>query len=220
MGFSGSDVANILLDSGNPWYATLQFLCLPGRIMKTDRLPPAYYAARDQHEKGKASLRRVNGNVEGYDVEVEYAIIKNTILEERRELAALGVDDGSFKQLIHSYVQCFKGHNARRTLGAALPVCAQQLTGLSFLNTYASLFFRQSGFRNAFLITTILSMLEGIFSLEFTNADCYSDYCSRNFDFPHHSHRQIWSSSDRRHCSYSLYDYNACCWYPRFCAED
>jgi MFS transporter, SP family, sugar:H+ symporter len=121
----------------------------------------AYYAARDQDERGKESLRRVNGKVEGYDVEIEYAIVKNTILEERRELYARRLDDHSFKQLLCSYVECFKGPNARRTLGAALPVCAQQLTGLSFLNTYSSLFFKQSGFSNAFLVTTILSKLPG-----------------------------------------------------------
>lgn len=60
---------------------------------------------------------------------------------------------------MRSYAECFKGPNALRTLGSALPVCAQQLTGLSFLNTYASLFFKQSGFTNPFLITTILSEL-------------------------------------------------------------
>ncbi|KAH6672695.1 general substrate transporter [Plectosphaerella plurivora] len=105
---------------------------------------PAYFAARDQHEKGKANLRRINGKVEGYDVEAEYAIISNTILEERREHAALGTDHQGIKQILYSYVQCFQRQNARRTLGAALPVCAQQLTGLAFLNGYASLFFRQS----------------------------------------------------------------------------
>jgi len=120
-------------------------------------LLPAYYAERDQDEKGKASLRRINGNVKGYDVDVEFAVIKNTILEERRELNELGLESRGFKHLLRSYLECFKGHNAARTLGAALPVCAQQLTGLSFLNTYASLFFKQSGFTNAFLITTILS---------------------------------------------------------------
>lgn len=64
-----------------------------------------------------------------------------------------------WKQLIRSYVDCFRGPNLKRTIGSALPVCAQQLTGLSFLNTYASVFFRQSGFDNPFLITTIMSML-------------------------------------------------------------
>lgn len=116
---------------------------------------PAYYAARDQHEKGKASLRRINGKVEGYDVEAEYAIINNTLLEERRE--SQGTEHHGLKQVLHSYAMCFNRQNARRTLGAALPVCAQQLTGLSFLNGYASLFFRQSGFDDAFLITTIMS---------------------------------------------------------------
>lgn len=120
---------------------------------------PAYYAERDQDEKGKASLRRVNGKVKGYDVEVEYAIIKDTIMEERREMERLGLNNQSFKQLLLSYVECCKGTNARRTLASALPACAQQLTGLAFLGTYASLFFKQSGFTNPFLITTILSEL-------------------------------------------------------------
>jgi hypothetical protein len=119
----------------------------------------AYYAERDYDEKGKASLRRIYGKVEGYDVEFEYAIIKNTILEERRRLHSLGLKDGGWTQLVRSYVECFQGPNKWRTLGAALPVCTQQLTGLSFLNTYASLFFKQSGFENPFLITTILSTL-------------------------------------------------------------
>jgi hypothetical protein len=120
---------------------------------------PAYFANRDFDEKGKASLRRINGKVADYDTEVEYAILKNTILVERRALKDLGLENNSFRELLHSYAECFKGTNARRTLGAALPICAQQLTGLSFLNTYASLFFKQSGFKNAFLITTILSEL-------------------------------------------------------------
>ncbi|KAH8810798.1 general substrate transporter [Xylogone sp. PMI_703] len=120
---------------------------------------PAYYAEHDQDEKGKAALYRINGHVEGYNVEVEYAVIKNTILEEHQELQSLGMNNRSFKHLLRSYVECFRGPNARRTLGAALPACAQQLTGLSFLNTYASLFFKQSGFSKAFLITTILTII-------------------------------------------------------------
>lgn len=95
--------------------------------------------------------------MQDYDVETEYAIIKNTILEERSLREEQGPNDKSFTEIFTTYLACFKGSNTRRTLGAALPACAQQLTGLSFLNTYASLFFKQSGFNNAFLITTILS---------------------------------------------------------------
>lgn len=124
----------------------------------------AYYAARDQDERGKATLTRVNGKVPGYDVEVEYAIIKNTITEERRANLENngGKESLTFKEILDSYVECFRGTNLKRTIGAALPSCSQQLSGLSFLNVYASLFFKQSGFTNAFLITTILC--ERVFS--------------------------------------------------------
>jgi SP family sugar:H+ symporter-like MFS transporter len=70
---------------------------------------------------------------------------------------------------MRSYIECCKGTNARRTLASALPACAQQLTGLAFLGTYASLFFKQSGFTNPFLITTVLSELYSFSSLECTN---------------------------------------------------
>jgi len=119
----------------------------------------AYYAERDQDDRGKASLRRINGNVEGYDVDAEFAVIRNTIIRERQEAEELGLHTKGRKALLRSYLECFKGTNAVRTLGAAAPICAQQLTGLSFLNTYASLFFRQSGFTDPFLITTILTVI-------------------------------------------------------------
>ncbi|RTE77765.1 hypothetical protein BHE90_007770 [Fusarium euwallaceae] len=123
---------------------------------------PAYYAERDQDEQGKKTLSRVNGGVQDYDVETEYAIIKNTILEERSQREENGQ---SFADIISTYLACFKGSNARRTLGAALPACTQQLTGLSFLNTYASLFFKQSGFNDPFLISTILTIIQLVSAL-------------------------------------------------------
>ena len=117
-----------------------------------------YYAERDMDDRGRTTLRRINGNVPGYDVDIEYAIIKNTIIEQRRRRQELGEDSKGWKKVMLSYAECFKGVNAKRTLGAAGPVCAQQLTGLSFLKTYSSLFFRQAGFADPFLITTVQSM--------------------------------------------------------------
>ncbi|PCH03906.1 Major facilitator superfamily domain, general substrate transporter [Penicillium occitanis (nom. inval.)] len=121
---------------------------------------PAYYAERDQDERGKATLKRVNGKVNGYDLEVEYSILKNTILEEAHARQEFGHDKLNVKQFFQSYLECFGSKNWRRTIGAALPGCAQQLAGLAFLNTYASVFFKQSGFTNAFLITTILCIIQ------------------------------------------------------------
>lgn len=127
--------------------------------MKNLLISIAYYAARDMDDQGKKALRRVNGNIDGYNVENEYAIIRNTILEEKNSRNQVGEDEKSLAGVVRSYLECFQRANIRRTIGATLPGCAQQLAGLSFLNTYASLFFKQSGFSNAFLITTIMCKL-------------------------------------------------------------
>lgn len=156
VGVSGPDAAHIHLASGDSWYSSPSVYLMLDSYDMTDRYI-AYYAEKDQDELGKNTLRRVNGGVESYNVEVEYTIIKNTILEERRLREEFGLDSRTFADIARTYAACFQGSNLRRTLGAALPACAQQLTGLAFLNTYASLFFKQSGFKNAFLITTILS---------------------------------------------------------------
>lgn len=117
----------------------------------------SYYASRGEHDKGRATLRRVNGNVEGYDVDHEYAIVFHTIEEERRAREELDYDQSSVREILRSYLACFKGVNAKRTLAAALPLVLQQVCGLSFLNTYSSFFFRQAGFANPFEITSILT---------------------------------------------------------------
>ncbi|KAH6894644.1 general substrate transporter [Thelonectria olida] len=124
-----------------------------------------YYAERGQDEQGKKTLHRVNGNVPGYDVEVEYAIMKNIILEQRQRRQELDGDGMGWRKVLRSYAECFKGANAKRTLGAAWPACAQQLTGLSFLKTYSSLFFRQAGFADPFLITTIQTVIAFVTSI-------------------------------------------------------
>ncbi|OCF35836.1 sugar transporter [Kwoniella heveanensis BCC8398] len=116
----------------------------------------SYYAARDQHDRGIAVLRRVNGGVPGYDPEAEYEVVKNIILEERERQAAAGVDYQNWRQILRSYGECFQGCNWKRTIAASLPASIQQLTGLAFLSVYSSLFFRELGFTDAFEITSII----------------------------------------------------------------
>lgn len=93
--------------------------------------------------------------MEGYNVEAEYAIIKAIILEERAFQAANNLGD-DWRSVIKSYGECLVGVNLKRTIGSALPAVVQQLSGLAFLSIYASLFLQQSGFTNAFEITSIL----------------------------------------------------------------
>jgi len=67
-----------------------------------------YYAAKGEHDRGKAALKKVNGGIADYDIELEYAIIRNTIEEEVASHEE--VDTGSnFSQIIKSYIACFKG---------------------------------------------------------------------------------------------------------------
>ena len=67
-----------------------------------------YYAAKGDHDRGKAALKKVNGGIADYDIELEYAIIRNTIEEEVASHEE--VDTGSnFSQIIKSYIACFKG---------------------------------------------------------------------------------------------------------------
>ncbi|OWZ61036.1 hypothetical protein AYX15_06740 [Cryptococcus neoformans] len=129
---------------------------------------PSYYAARGLHDQGKAVLRRVNGNVKGYNVEAEYEVIKNIIIEEQERLELLGIKDQSWRSILRSYVECFRGSNLKRTIAASLPASCQQLTGLAFLSGYASLFFREAGFTNAFEITSILFGIKVFFVIVFT----------------------------------------------------
>ncbi|WVQ84236.1 hypothetical protein IAT38_006388 [Cryptococcus sp. DSM 104549] len=128
---------------------------------------PSYFAARGMHEQGRAVLRRVNGKVQGYDVDAEYEVLANIIAEEQEKLAALGMEDQSFRSILRSYAECFKGTNLKRTIAAALPASCQQLTGLAFLSGYASLFFREAGFSNAFEITSILFGIKIFFVIAF-----------------------------------------------------
>jgi hypothetical protein len=57
-------------------------------------------------------LKRVNGSVPGYDVEAEYAVVKNIIIEERSMRAELGLDNDNWRDLMRSYAACLKGVNA------------------------------------------------------------------------------------------------------------
>ncbi|WWC91994.1 uncharacterized protein L201_006948 [Kwoniella dendrophila CBS 6074] len=128
---------------------------------------PAYFAARGLHDQGIAVLRRVNGGIKGYNVEEEYAVIRNTIEEEQERSAALGLDDNNWRAILRSYVECFRGTNWKRTIAASLGGSLQQLTGLAFLSGYASLFFKEAGFTNAFEITSILFGIKIAFVLIF-----------------------------------------------------
>lgn len=53
----------------------------------------------------------MNGNIPGYDIEREYAVVLNTIEEERRLHAEEAFDPRDWRGIARSYAMCFKGAN-------------------------------------------------------------------------------------------------------------
>lgn len=66
---------------------------------------PIYYCKRGMHEKAKKSLRRLIGNVEGYDIEHEYAAIRYDVEQSQAALDLMGKS---------SWAALFKGNNLKR----------------------------------------------------------------------------------------------------------
>lgn len=77
---------------------------------------PVWLYKRGNHEKAKRARARLIGNVEGFDVEHEYAVFAQDIDRS----VALSAAHGRFSML-----NCFKGTNLRRTLISTSILCAQ-----------------------------------------------------------------------------------------------
>lgn len=71
---------------------------------------PWYYGRRENREGCFKSMKRLYGNVEGYDYEEEYGIILRTIAHEKELLA---------ESKSQSWTQVFRGLNGKRELLAS-----------------------------------------------------------------------------------------------------
>lgn len=77
---------------------------------------PVWLCKKGKHDRAKRSLRRLIGNVEGYDVEHEYKLIQQDVA------ASLILMERSSK---HDWIACFRGTNLRRTLLSTIPFSMQ-----------------------------------------------------------------------------------------------
>lgn len=106
---------------------------------------PRYLIKRDNHEgavRSLAKLRRLSGD-------------DPALLEELAEIRA----NHEFEMSVGSagYVECFKGNLGKRLLTGCLLQALQQLTGINFIFYYGTQFFKNSGFKNEFVISLITS---------------------------------------------------------------
>ena len=69
-----------------------------------------------REDKAKKAMRRLIGNVQGYDVDHEYLVMKNNLAESQALME---------KSSKVSWIACFKGTNLRRTLVSTIPFSMQ-----------------------------------------------------------------------------------------------
>ena len=102
----------------------------------------AWCASKGRHEQGKKSLTRLVGDVDGYDVNHEYAVIKFEIDES----AALSdaASESDWKAL-------FTKMNLKRAVIATLPFTFQNVVGVPLMFGYTTYFFQIAGVSDPFL---------------------------------------------------------------------
>ena len=90
---------------------------------------PWYFARRGDKEKCMHSLKRLYGNIKGYDFDEEYNIILRTLVHER---AVLEVNNAA------SWRDLFTGLNLRRSAIVAIYEVGSLLVGLAMVSTYST----------------------------------------------------------------------------------
>ncbi|KAL2830722.1 general substrate transporter [Aspergillus pseudoustus] len=108
---------------------------------------PAWYAGKGRHEEGKKALRRLIGNVEGYDVDHEYAVVQQEVEESLRQTRA---------QASISWVALTKRPNLRRLFLCAMPLVFQTFSGTALVFGFSTYFFAIARVQDPFLGALIL----------------------------------------------------------------
>lgn len=105
---------------------------------------PWWCANHGHHERGRAIVARLNGGIEGYDVDFHYEIIRQTVEHEQAVAAerrgrgkkTAGGDGakGEWWRGIWEAREVFVGVNGFRTLVAFFPAGVQQISGLAIVS--------------------------------------------------------------------------------------
>ncbi|KAK8853025.1 hypothetical protein IAR55_003726 [Kwoniella newhampshirensis] len=120
---------------------------------------PWWCANHDKHDRGRAILARLNGNIQGYDVDFHYGLIKQTVEIEREAALQLHGPIKGFWHDVRSFNEVITGVNGFRTLVAFFPPATQQISDLSVLSNYASYFAQVAGFADPFLFSLLLALV-------------------------------------------------------------
>lgn len=90
---------------------------------------PVFYCKKGNHEQAKKSLARLIGNVDGYDIEHEYACIRHEVEQSETAQKLLAKS---------SWLSVFKGKNLKRVFIGALPLMIQGIAGAALTFGYST----------------------------------------------------------------------------------
>ncbi|KAJ4256805.1 hypothetical protein NW762_008901 [Fusarium torreyae] len=111
---------------------------------------PVWYAIKNRPEDAKRSLRRLIGNVEGYDFDHEYEVIKYEAEESSR------IQHGHGKNEWRAF---FTPVNLKRTVIATLPFTMQNFVGSPLFFNYSTYFFSLAKLDDPFLGNLIIQLV-------------------------------------------------------------
>ncbi|CRK44185.1 hypothetical protein BN1723_000871 [Verticillium longisporum] len=111
---------------------------------------PVWYALHDRPDDAKKALRRLVGNVEGYDVDHEYDVIKY----EADESTRLQLQNGNTE-----WRAFFTKTNMKRTIISTLPFTMQNFVGAPLFFNYATYFFSLAQLDDPFLGNLIIQLV-------------------------------------------------------------
>lgn len=111
---------------------------------------PLWLASKGHHDKGKKALRRLVGNVEGYDLDHEYAVIA-------------AQHEASARASKHSWITLLRGHNLKRTLITCIVPTLIYCSGQPLIYGQTAYFFQTAGLEDPFVGNLIITVLTIIF---------------------------------------------------------
>ncbi|RPA99055.1 sugar transporter [Choiromyces venosus 120613-1] len=123
----------------------LPVLIIPGLPFLPES--PRWLMKRGREEEARKSLEIIHRGDVGFSVESEVLFLRATISEQEE------INKAS------SWADCFKTTNRRRTLLAVLIQVMQQLTGVSFIFNYGTVFFSQIGVGGPFIIMIMTNLV-------------------------------------------------------------
>ena len=111
---------------------------------------PAWCVTANKIDRAKAELRKLNGQVPGYDIDHQVQLLVLAV-EHERDVAA--------EQRREHWTAIFRGTDGMRTLISLWTNMSQQFIGLTLFGTFGAYFFQQAGLDDPFKIKCITSSL-------------------------------------------------------------